>query len=418
MGSIGVDGAARGRSERAAVLLEVRSDRGAVGLGEAAPLPGMSLDTLAQAQAALATFARLAPFELAACETHHARASGAAPGAHVGASEIRHRSAPRAAESQIPGEAPRSGSFVATPTGSGLLPFEIVDRDAAQLLVTAPPAARFAIETALCDALAHDRGISLAALLSSFVDRAISAADTSALPPGVPLAAVVDDPVAARRAFAAGIRCFKIKLAAGDPLDRVLAIAAAVPAATLRIDANRTWPRAEVAARLAALAQLPIEYVEEPCRDAHLLLNTTPLACKLALDEGLPQLSRDELVTALRSPDLAAVILKPTLLGGLSAAIELAALARQAGVAAIASHGLEGPIGTAACAELALVLGGAPPAGLAPHAALAGWRIQVEQLAADHIRAAAAPGLGFADLDLAAVVKACGTRIPDEAGPS
>jgi len=31
------EGAARGRSERASVLLEVRTDRNAIGLGEAAP---------------------------------------------------------------------------------------------------------------------------------------------------------------------------------------------------------------------------------------------------------------------------------------------------------------------------------------------------------------------------------------------
>ncbi|MGH9888621.1 MAG: hypothetical protein ACREBE_24020, partial [bacterium] len=70
------------------------------------------------------------------------------------------------------------------------------------------------------------------------------------------------------------------------------------------------------------------------------------------------------------------------------------------------SHTLEGPIGTAACADLALALGGEHPVGLAPHAALAGWSIDVPQLAADHVRASAAPGLGFADLDLDGAVHA------------
>jgi O-succinylbenzoate synthase len=179
----------------------------------------------------------------------------------------------------------------------------------------------------------------------------------------------------------------------------VFAIAAAAPSARLRIDANRSWPRAEVADRLAVLAALPIDYVEEPCVDAHRLLDH-PLACRLALDESLPELSPDELGAALRSPQLAAVVLKPTLLGGLSAAVALAVRARRAGVAAIASHGLEGPVGTAACAELALALGGPQPAGLAAHAALAGWRVAVPQLTADRLRPASAPGLGFVDLDL------------------
>jgi O-succinylbenzoate synthase len=156
----------------------------------------------------------------------------------------------------------------------------------------------------------------------------------------VPIAAVVDDPGEARRHFAAGIRCFKIKLAAEDDPARVAAIAAAVPGARLRIDANRSWPRGEVTARLAAL---PIDYVEEPCIDCHQLLDDS-LPLRLALDESLATIAPDELDSALRSPQLAALVLKPTLLGGLSAVLALAHRARQAGVAAIVSHGLEGPV--------------------------------------------------------------------------
>src|SRR5262249_48390543 len=59
------DGAARGRSERAALLVEVRSATGAVGLGEAAPLPGMSRDTLGDAETAVAHLAARVPFDVA-----------------------------------------------------------------------------------------------------------------------------------------------------------------------------------------------------------------------------------------------------------------------------------------------------------------------------------------------------------------
>ncbi|HEX7837032.1 MAG TPA: enolase C-terminal domain-like protein [Kofleriaceae bacterium] len=370
-------GAARGCTERTAVLVEVRSDRGAIGLGEAAPLPGMSRDALEQVEQAIGAFAGLAPFELA------------------------RRDAPRS-------EARDGGPILC----------EILDRPAAHAFAAAPPAARFAIETALLDAIARELQVSIAALLCAWVDSNVLLGAHVGTPPcarsdaprNVPLAAVVDDPDAARRAFAAGIRCFKIKLTAADDVDRVFAIAAAAPGARLRIDANRSWPRAEVADRLAVLAPLPIDYVEEPCREAHRLLSS-PLPCKLALDESLGELSRDDLLAALRGPGLAAVILKPTLLGGLSAALALAALARRFGVAPVASHALEGPIGTAACAELALALGDEHPAGLAPHPALAGWSIEVEQLAADHVRAVAAPGLGFVGLDLAGIVHA-GPRLP------
>jgi o-succinylbenzoate synthase len=355
-------GAARGRSERAAVIVEMRSAGGATGLGEAAPLPGMSPDALGDAQHAIALFARL-------------------------------------------------------------VPFEVVDRDAAHLLVastTPSPAARFALETALFDALAREQGISLAALLCAPTERrrpgtraGVGAASGSSWRPAVPLAAVVDDPGAARAAYTAGIRCLKIKLGAEEApevaADRVRAIAAAAPGAALRLDANRLWPIAEVAARLAALAPLCPEYVEEPCRDAHRLLGTA-LPCRLALDESLADLDDDQIAAALRGPGLAAVVLKPVLLGGLTPALALASQARAAGVAAVASHALEGPIGTAACAELALALGDARAAGLAPHPALAGWRLAVPQLTADHVRAAGAPGLGFAALDLVGAVQACEAR--------
>ena len=353
------DGAARGRSERAAVILEVRSDHGIVGLGEAAPLPGMSRDTLEDAERAITEFARRAP--LAIDE----------PGA------------------------------------------------AFALAASAPPAARFAIETALLDALARERGVSLASLLR---------------PAGVPavrtiaLAAVVDDLPAARRAHAAGIRCFKIKLDADDDPQRAAAIAMALGDTAIRIDANRSWPRDEVAARVAAFAFPGIAYIEEPCRDTHLVLDGAAAAW-FALDESLLELSPAELAAALQRDNLVALVLKPTLLGGLSAVRALAAQARAAGVAPVLSHGLEGPIGTAACAELALATAttvepqpdfqrayGTPrpqlslPVGLAAHPALSAWQLAVPQLAADHVHAAAAPGLGFVGLDLEGAVRACTGR--------
>jgi O-succinylbenzoate synthase len=237
------------------------------------------------------------------------------------------------------------------------------------------------------DAIGRERGRSIAALFGGS-DEPLA------------LAAVVDDAEQARRAFADGIRCLKIKLAADDDPGRVFAIAAAVPRARLRIDANRSWPRAEVADRLAALAALPIDYVEEPCRDSHQLLSES-LPCPIALDEGLLAMSEVEICVALRSiPRLAAVVLKPTLLGGFSVVFPIAALAQSCRVPPIVSHALEGPIGTAACAEIARAIGGRHAVGLAAHAALAGWAIAVPQLAADHIHAAARPGLGFAsDLD-------------------
>jgi L-alanine-DL-glutamate epimerase-like enolase superfamily enzyme len=352
-------GAARGRTERAAVLLEVRSAGGAIGLGEAAPLPGMSLDSLDEVEQSIAVFAGTAPFDVE-LPPHDRRPVNFLRTAGSGAGT-------------------RSIAFDPHPL------LDIADREVMRAFLVAPPSVRFAIETALLDALGRERGRSIAALFGGE-------------PRPVPLAAVVDDPDQARRAFADGIRCLKIKLAADDDPGRAFAIAAAVPGARLRIDANRSWPRAEVAGRLAALAALPIDYVEEPCRDSHQLLSES-LPCPIALDEGLLAMTEVEVCVALRSRGLAAIVLKPTLLGGFSAVFPVAGLAQTCRVSPILSHALEGPIGTAACAEIALVFGGSRAVGLAAHAALAGWPIAVPQLAADHVRAAARPGLGFtADL--------------------
>jgi O-succinylbenzoate synthase len=289
-------GAARGTwSERSAVIVGVHGEH-ATGLGEAAPLPGMSIDRVADAIAACTDLAACVPIIV---------------------------------------EAPNEAT-------------EIADR------LTAAPAARFAIETALLRALAQSRRTSIAGLWGAVG------------PAPLHSAVVVDDEGEARAAVAAGAPCLKIK---ADHPDRVLRIAAAVPGVRLRVDANRGWPRAEVERWLGMLAALPIEFVEEPCLEAHQLLARS-LPCRLALDESLIALDPGELARAIASPSLAALILKPTLLGGFARCHELAALARRHDVAAIVTHTLEGPIGTAACGELARSIRSAVPSGLAPHPGL------------------------------------------------
>jgi o-succinylbenzoate synthase len=295
-------GAARGGwRERAALVLAVRDDLGATGLGEAAPLPGMSIDALADAAPAIEALAARLP--LAIDSPGHATA--------------------------------------------------IADR------VTTAPAARFAIETALLSALAQRARTSVAHLLCAIPQAELAHA------------VVVDDAAGARAAVAAGARRIKIK-ATADELARVHQVARAAPGIALRVDANRSWPRAEVPRLLSTLAALPIEFVEEPCQGTHELLDA-PLACQLALDESLVELDRTSLVRALASPGLAAIVLKPTLLGGFARCLELAAAAHQHGVAPVVSHALEGPIGAAACVELARAIGADVPVGLAPHPALAGF---------------------------------------------
>ncbi len=256
---IAAGGAARDRTERAAVILEVRTADGRIGRGEAAPLPGFSRDTLADAARALAGFAATAPFPLA----------------------------------------------------SG----EVAACDRAEPFASSP-AARFAIETALLD---------LQGLLAG---------------PPVATAIVVDDVAEARAAVAGGAPVLKLKIAP-DRVAHVHAIAAACPGIPLRLDANRTFARADIPALVASLAGLPIEFLEEPCADAA-SLGPQPIA--IALDESL----------TAAGAELA--ILKPTVIGGLRACRELAARSRRA----IVTHALEGPIGLAGVRAVARALGGGP----------------------------------------------------------
>ena len=224
------------------------------------------------------------------------------------------------------------------------------------------PSAAFAVETAELDALARERGEPLLAGAAS-----------------LPIAVVVDEPVAALA------RHIKIKVGPDGDLDRVRAIAAANPHAQLRLDANRSWPRDTVHERMAALADLNIEFIEEPCIDAH-----TIAGLPLALDESL-----------LDDPDLTNVkfvVLKPTVLGGIGACRRIAERAKERGIGVVVTHALEGPIGTAACAQLALAIGDRA-AGLGAHPALVAWDMHVPQITATEIRVAR-PGLG---LDVAAI---------------
>jgi O-succinylbenzoate synthase len=291
-------GAARGVwRERAAVVVIVRDDTGAVGVGEAAPLPGVSTDELADAERAAQALAALVPFELDTAV--HATA--------------------------------------------------IADT------LTRAPAARFAVETALLAVLAQRNATSVASLIVATPLDALRCA------------VVVDDADEARAAIAAGAPCLKIK--AGPP-GHVEHIARAVPGTRLRVDANRAWSRADAIGRIAALADLPIDFIEEPCVAAHELL-ATALPIRIALDESVAELDRRTLDRALGSPQLAALVLKPTVLGGFARCLELAAAAHRHGVAPIVSHALEGPIGFAACHELARAIAADVPAGLGPHPALA-----------------------------------------------
>lgn len=249
---------------------------------------------------------------------------------------------------------------------------------------------RFALETAVIDAEARKRGIRFANLI----------ADASlAL---VPVNALVNDVEGAAAAAARGIQTLKVKVGADHErtMATLRAIRHALPDVALRVDANQTWPIDEVERRLAAMVDLRLEYVEEPAAGLAPLLRKK-LPVPIALDESLAARDRHTwLDQAVASGAVGALVLKPTVLGGIGVCRRLAFRAQTHGLAVNITHTLEGPVAVAACAELARALSLKGAVGLDRHAILETWSIDVPQLAGAAIVPANGAGLGI-DIDAA-----------------
>jgi o-succinylbenzoate synthase len=201
-----------------------------------------------------------------------------------------------------------------------------------------------------------------------------------------------------RRAEQRGIRTFKLKVGSPGALDRELAAAERLRAdlgsnVSLRLDANQSFSVAGARASLARLSALGLEYIEEPCAPSELPL-LAELALPLALDESLAVRTAADVAAGVDALGIRALILKPTLLGGISGCCAWAEAARRIGAQVILSHAFEGPIGLTLSAALALSLGSAAAAhGLD----LAGARLEHCDLpifSGAHIEPWSEPGFG------------------------
>ncbi len=222
------------------------------------------------------------------------------------------------------------------------------------------PAARFGLETAALDRLGRSLARPLWSLLGD--------AETGDLqrPRELAIAAVVpsEDPhgalAAARQRFEQGVRVFKLKIGP-DTLqpaqERSLAALRGAFGASveLRVDANQSLARPALGATLERLARYSPSFVEEPIASPQ-ARELADLGCGFALDESLSGAAFDRIEALLALDGCCAIVLKPTLLGGLARCLQLARLARTHGKLAIASHLLEGPVAFSACVHLALSL--------------------------------------------------------------
>ncbi|MCP4445925.1 MAG: O-succinylbenzoate synthase [Myxococcales bacterium] len=225
------------------------------------------------------------------------------------------------------------------------------------------PAARFAVETALADLLAQLLQQGVAGLFGHY---ATSARRCALLDTNAPI-------TSAAAILKRGLRCAKLKVGGewAEELTVIKQLRSEFPSLALRLDVNAAWTPPEAKRRLALLQGLGIEFVEQPVAPG-VMHSLAGSKVPLAADESLhSQAGRDALEPLLGDAALRVLVLKPTVLGGISACLKLQQWAHRHRASAIASHCFEGPVGTAAVAELALTMDSSLAAGVDKHPVLA-----------------------------------------------
>jgi o-succinylbenzoate synthase len=320
--------------ERESLLVAI-DDGTSVGLGEATPLPGFSPDTVDACEQALA-------------EIH--RALGPAP------------------ESSSP---------------------EVIVRamvEPVRELLKGVPAAQFALETALWSwAKSRSRDESTSA------ERRLEASNRSVLRSTLLGGGAVEPEqwahIAEERLEQSPVGAVKVKVGRKDiaferELDGVRALRSTLPAdCELRLDANGAWDTETARRNVDALAAVGANTIEEPCAGEALL----------ALGESaIPWLADESLLIpgfaarALDARGCGGLVLKPALLGGALACVDLLRSAAERSKRCALSHLFDGPIALKMAAEIASASPLLPwPSALGWHEGLEAWPRRVRRTKPD-----------------------------------
>lgn len=258
------------------------------------------------------------------------------------------------------------------------------------------PVLRFGVECAVLDALARDAGLPLNELLGGAprpapipVQFTLGARDLEAS-----LAAL-------RSASERGHSHAKLKVGVGQPaaeLDKIRALADACPSITLRLDANGAWDPETALGFLHALRRDRVELVEQPVSDpwmGRLLAAYDGRGPLVAADESCAD--RQRIRALIRTGRLGAVVVKPSVVGGLLPATDLFVLAARHRVRVIVSNLMESAVGRSAVAHLAA----AHPELPGPHGLATGsWFAddvapQPDRIDAGRLALRAGDGIGF-----------------------
>jgi len=221
----------------------------------------------------------------------------------------------------------------------------------------AQPVARAGLECALLDAIARLCGAPLGVLLGGALPCRLHTDIT------LPIAEPEHMGELAREHAAHGFSAFKIKVGKRleDDLRALAAVATAVPAARVRLDANAGFGAAD-ALRLCAEARrlgVQLECFEQPCARAD-LDGMAEVAAKAGVpviaDESVTTLAELERVIAARAAH--GVNLKLAKSGGLLPALAIGRAARAAGLQLMCGGMVETRLGMTAMAHIACALGG------------------------------------------------------------
>ncbi len=191
-----------------------------------------------------------------------------------------------------------------------------------------------------------------------------------------------------------GYRAVKFKVGRGDVAEEARtarALAETLGAEIeLRLDANQAWDLDEALAFAEHLDGAPIAYLEEPLyKPEELPQFVEQTGLPVALDESLRDLPAEALAEHAYAR---AVVLKPTVLGGMAHVLRLARRAAELDMRAVLSGAYETGIATMGLVAMAATLPAGEPMGLdtyrrleqdvvRPRLKMEGGRIDVEPLA-------------------------------------
>jgi len=289
-------------SVRTMWVLEITDERGRVGLGEAAPLPGFGGETPEECDRALNQALAMLTSDLVSSWVERGR-----PDAPLGKLET---------------------------------------------LLGRTPCARHAVEGALLDLMAQHQGVPLAGL--------IAAHHATLIPVNGLVNSLANGITEANHLLDAGFGTVKFKLGvdAEDAARRLTAIRNVLGVQVqIRCDANGAWTLDQATAFGLAVKDANLEYIEQPwpaadIADLATLRRRVPV--KIAVDESVRFAVDVGRIGAAQAADV--VIIKPMFLGGWRATNQAVKLAASCGLEVVITSAFDGAIGRACATHYAAAL--------------------------------------------------------------